>query len=402
MGLKWVSAAVLAVSLSAGAAGAQTARDLGGPAEVPPSSFTGQQYVDSRGCVYLRAGFGGQTSWVPRVSRDRKALCGYPPSIGGGQVAVSEVAPAPAAAVESAPAIKPAAKPAPRVVANAEAAPPAARKPMKTVASVTAPVRRKAPVAAAPMRQTVTVATPAAPNANGADRVATTASGSRKIGCYRDAPVAERFAIRGGGSVVLCTKGDGDLSEARAPRLMGGAAAVAASGFVEDHAPNAVTRTADTRVVQSTQGKVAVPKGYKAAWQDDRLNTRRGVGTAAGQAAQDEVWTREVPARLVQDMPAKSKVRVVRKVYVSTKAEPAKASSAARSFVQIGTFGEPRNAEGASRRLAGLGLPVARAKTSKAGKPLQIVMAGPFASASQAQAALVAARRAGFSDAFIR
>ena len=79
-----------------------------------------------------------------------------------------------------------------------------------------------------------------------------------------------------------------------------------------------------------------------------------------------------------------------------------KVATAGRSYIQVGTFGQPSNADGASQRLAGLGLPVARSKITKGGKALQIVLAGPFASSAEAQAALSKARRAGFSDAFIR
>jgi SPOR domain len=50
------------------------------PAELPPQGYAGQQYVDSRGCVFLRAGTDGAPLWVPRVTAGGKPICGYPPS----------------------------------------------------------------------------------------------------------------------------------------------------------------------------------------------------------------------------------------------------------------------------------------------------------------------------------
>ncbi|MCU0900521.1 MAG: SPOR domain-containing protein [Cypionkella sp.] len=414
MVLKLVSAAVLAVVAGLGVANAQSANDFGGPQELPPASFTGQQYVDSRGCVFLRAGLSGRTNWVPRVSRNRQPLCGYPPTFGNNQVAV--VDPAPRAAPAPAARATPSPAPAPSSVSQ---------RPMDTVASTTTPPRIRAPqgqrtiapstyvppavVTAPPRVAQVTKPAPTAPapqvtRSQPAERSGSVA-GSGKIGCYTDAPVAERFRLQGGGSVVLCTRGDGDIANARPPRVLAGAAAVAPSGYLEGPDPaKGVGAPASGRVVVSTQDRQGVPKGYKKAFEDDRLNPHRAVGTREGWEQQDQVWTREVPARLVEDAakPKRQKV-VVRKVYASSKSEPASERATPRgSYVQVGTFGQPANAEGASQRLARLGLPVARSKISKNGKPLQIVMAGPFGSSAEAQAALSAARRAGFGDAFIR
>lgn len=72
------------------------------PAEAPPPDYAGQQYVDSRGCLFLRAGQPGNDSWIPRVSRQGMPLCGNPPSgrraaaAEAGGDAVTEARPQPA------------------------------------------------------------------------------------------------------------------------------------------------------------------------------------------------------------------------------------------------------------------------------------------------------------------
>lgn len=89
----------LAVVVLGGTAAAQ---EMTWPAELPPAGYAGQQYVDSRGCLFLRAGQPGAVNWVPRVTRDGVPLCDQPPSGGRVPVAGAAEAPVAVAAVEGA------------------------------------------------------------------------------------------------------------------------------------------------------------------------------------------------------------------------------------------------------------------------------------------------------------
>jgi len=76
---KLVAIAIFSSAMAATAASAQT-RPGSEPAEFPPASFLGKQYVDSKVCVFIRAGIDGNTSCVPRVTRSRTGVCGFKPT----------------------------------------------------------------------------------------------------------------------------------------------------------------------------------------------------------------------------------------------------------------------------------------------------------------------------------
>lgn len=354
-----VAAAALLCLVSASPMVAQS-----GPAELPPSDFSGQQYVDSRGCVFLRAGYGGQVQWVQRINSARQPLCGYPPTFGAVVIEMAdETASAPAApAVEAKPVV---------VAQPVVAAPPVVR--------VAAPV----------------VQQPAARVA-----AAATGPGPGQIGCYKSAPVPMRVRLIDGGTVVVCTKGDGTMNGWRPPVYPAGAP-VGASLNIPRVAGYQMTTGGQvlptTRAAAAAVAIPAIPEGYVAASNASRLNPQRGVGTVAGQAQQDQIWTRAVPA---QEVAAAQPAKPAARTSASTSGNPTAATGSL--YVAVGTFGVAANAAGVVATLQSLGLPAAKSQMTRNGKQLQVVYAGPFASTSAAQAALAAARGAGFSDAFIR
>jgi hypothetical protein len=398
---KIVSVAVFVAVMGPIVASAQTVAQIGQPAERPPASFKGAQYVDSRGCVFMNASYAGAAQWVARVDRRHKVLCGYPPTFG------------PHAAIEVAEDVAPV-KVAPVVVAAAPVMvkPAKANAPMATVASAMMPeavVVKPVPQVRVQHPTAGLVASLPTP-AQSYERAATSGPAAGKIGCYTSAPVAEVVRLRNGGTAVVCTRGDGTLTGWRPPiypRGAGVGAALSEPVQVARANNSGVGRVAAAPVYASAAlPDVVVPKGYKVAWTDDRLNPLRGVGTAEGQAAQDQLWTQKVPAQLITDVQkAKTrKLKPVALVTVSSKGQAEAAPKAVRggAWVQIGTFGVPANAAGAAAQLQALGLPVAKSKLNRGGKDLQIVMAGPFGSGADAQAALRIARGAGFGDAYIR
>lgn len=54
------------------------------PANLPPESYEGLQFVDNKGCVYVRSGYAGKVTWSPRVDQRRRPLCSkrYAPTFG--------------------------------------------------------------------------------------------------------------------------------------------------------------------------------------------------------------------------------------------------------------------------------------------------------------------------------
>lgn len=240
-----IAVALIASIIGLQAVDARTLRDDGTPAELPPADFKGNQYVDSRGCVFVRAGVNGSTNWVPRVTRDRKLVCGFQPTLSAEE---RQNAAQPERVVQ----ITPAPQPAPQ------------------------PVAKSAPERVVALHQEQ----PTSPRVQPAPRIIA-------VKPYQPmadvAPTVETSTL---------TKALPERVVQRKPRR----GDVVYEGQVAD------TVRVMPRHVYENRGDTMVtpPKGYKTVWKDDRLNPLRADQTFAGKAKMDAIWTQTVPRRLIK------------------------------------------------------------------------------------------------------
>ncbi|UWQ77733.1 SPOR domain-containing protein [Leisingera sp. S132] len=414
-----IALAIIAGTSSAAGIQAQTLRDASPPAEYPPLSYKGKQYVDSRGCIYIRAGLDGDVNWVPRVNRARKQLCGYAPTRVAGTTQQRQTAskpeqitlepsqqPAPAAAQPSvATTAKPVRKPQPASVQPA------------TVAAVPAapaqPVQKAAPAAAKPA-----AAPPPASNAGCADLsgVSRQYSNSADVRCgpQEEPPVSfggPQSSVRiTPNTRVVQTHIYQDRRLSNSFQVPKGYRPVWTDGRLN---PQRAERTVRPAVIVSN---VQAPAGYEVVErQDGRMNPMRAMRTPDGDAQMAQIWTRGVPRKLVQpplDRPVVTLPRTARVspaearpkgLRLSTRSAPGAAApeqaAVSRRYVRAATYADPARAKAAARKLAASGLPVRLGSVSRKGQPYKVVLAGPYQDDGQAATALAKAQRAGFSGA---
>ena len=365
---KLLSTAAAALVLTALSASAQTGRI---PAEIPPADYTLGQYVDSAGCVFIRAGSNGRTTWVPRFGDDRRPMCGFEPSLQG--AAQMAAAPTVAAPMMSAPA---AAAPAPAPVTVTAAAPAAPRRTAPVeVAATTRPYsvppetsRRVTRVQAAPQAQVWQA------QSGALDTRWSFYDQTGPSPCTNYSPHSQLYAVP---SPALP-----DLPLRCVPQTQHPADAL------REQSPRGGVWEPWSGALPAPDNNVYIlPPTYAPRWPQPWLQGASGQAPAAAPA----------PA-----------VRASVSTMGSTAAVDSRPASASRGqmsngqYVQIGTFGVQTNAQQAISRLQSRGLPVARGNATLNGQPMQVILAGPFASPAELMAALNAARAMGYSDAFVR
>lgn len=118
-----VATGVMLLCVSVAGAQAQNASQNPIPAEFPPSSYTDAQYVDSRGCIFIRAGIDGNVTWVPRMTRNRQQVCGATPSLASAQPVEATPVPSDVEQITLEPASSTTPEPAPTAAVQPTAAP---------------------------------------------------------------------------------------------------------------------------------------------------------------------------------------------------------------------------------------------------------------------------------------
>lgn len=436
-----ISAILLTTAMSVGMGYSKSIRTIV-PAEFPPASFSGKQFVDSKGCMFIRTGSAANVTWYPRVNQKRKPICGQQPTFASAPAPKPTPAPKPAPAVQ-APPVKVAVAPKPAPITPTVRS---VRAPMEIVASTIA-----RPVVAAPKvaPRPITIAAPrVAPKppvvvpqriAGATSPVSPRPVTKRNTFQQITNPCANgssQYVSRGRSIAVRCGP---QLESLSGGRNLSVQTIASPSSFVRRttsvqsaNAPKPTQlalaqRRRTIRYVTPMPLEAVPPAGYVNVWTDGRLNPNRGIGTLIGRAQMNLVWTQTVPRKLIDTrrgievtqyyptvrypvipdygytIPTSGGQNATTRARISPKdnAAPRRTSTATHRYVQVATFAGHVGASKAATRLSRKGIPVRIHAIKRGGRTVEIVLAGPFKTQSNLQAALRMAKRSGYSSAVL-
>lgn len=356
-----------------------------GPAEPPPPDFPARQYIDSKGCVFLRTEDDG---WQARVARDGAPICGYPPtlSVRGLDGKAKLRALDPDAGRSRAELLERALSQ--TVLTNVRPGELVSdSQPMEKLPDLgpepapTGPAQQlQAAIAAAPglrqdmggglkpnLRLCELLGYDGKPGQAGMGRDPT----QGYCGSLPEADLSRLSFARPIGSSTRDKHPDARPVDAASD-------STAAAPVVAEPAPAAkIAATAKPKTLP------ARPTGRSPV-------TPKRPALAGPQATTEKQQGAATKPQLATAKPAKPAVPAVGLI------------PAGARYVQLGTFADAGNADRAAQRVAGLGYPVLRGKDRVNGRPVQFIMAGPFPDRESIVRGLDAIRRAGFRDAFPR
>lgn len=328
------------------------------PAENPPASFEGREYVDSNGCVFIRAGVDGATTWVPRVTRDRKPVCGFEPTFSAQQLATLNAP----------------------MTAPVVSAPPPMASPVVASVPTTLPVN------------TVNVASD--PNVVNDIFVGGNPSSGGTLVSGGSTYVPSSGASRTPVSTDIPGQVVNDI-------FVGGSRGSVSGPVVVETYTGGTTGGSVPLSIGIPNSRGGIPTGYKQAWDDGRINMQRGPRSSSGDASMNQVWTQTIPRQLIANASGVQRVRggfgnSIRSVVPWMSSKQLTPGSAG-AFIQVGAYGSAANVQKNIALLTQMGMGTV---VQNAGA-VQVVMAGPF-SAADVRSALSHLRSSGYSDAFIQ
>ncbi|MDM7459840.1 MAG: SPOR domain-containing protein [Paracoccus sp. (in: a-proteobacteria)] len=339
---------------------------VGAPDPAPPPGFSGQQYIDGNGCVFVRDG----TRWIARLDPDGQPVCGFPSSLDLRRLdpEVAHVL-SPASVAPSSRAAEQLAELLAEGMRDTDLAVP-----LQTPGPGD-PIRGSDSVPENPLQQQI------------ATMLARRQSVTRDMAILLPDSICARLGYRDDAITDGVADPTGFCTGLRAP---------------DPQPPLRVAEPVDER---SSTISLTVPMPGKATRPDPARNAGDRAGTANPQAGHDLIAT-DPKARKMTDRGVTGQSRGPASVVGARPATDAHATSiemipAGARYVQVGVFSDDETAMAAINALARRGLPVARTRTNLNGRP-RMVLAGPFTDRRRLVEVLNMLRRDGWPGAVAR